>query len=172
MPAAANRWWPCRHSCSAYVYGNVACTTAYHAQKRAIVSRTDEQPLTSDAQDVAQRDNATDYRRAAHAPTDRPRPYSYEDLSERLDRLPRGHPSSPYNGDGSRKPPPPDLRALELPLPDQDPDDWLDHDLGEDHRETTPPELEPLTDAEHAEHVRYVEHRLDWARTEGLATDQ
>ena len=45
------------------------------------------------------------------------RPWSCEDLQQRLERLPRGHPSSPYNADGSRKPPPPDLRTLALPLP-------------------------------------------------------
>jgi hypothetical protein len=37
-----------------------------------------------------------------------------------LERLPYGHPSSPYNSDGSRKPPVPDLRSLELPLPSED----------------------------------------------------
>jgi hypothetical protein len=40
-----------------------------------------------------------------------------------LERLPYGHPSSPYNSDGSRKPPVPDLRSLELPLPSEDSDD-------------------------------------------------
>jgi hypothetical protein len=48
---------------------------------------------------------------------DRPRPWSREDLLQRLERLPRGHPSSPYHADGTRKPPLPDLRKLELPLP-------------------------------------------------------
>ena len=38
-----------------------------------------------------------------------------------MERLPPGHPSSPYNDDGSRKPPPPDLSAYELPIPG-DPD--------------------------------------------------
>jgi hypothetical protein len=38
-------------------------------------------------------------------------------LRERMERLPPGHPSSPYNDDGSRKPPPPDLSAYELPIP-------------------------------------------------------
>src|SRR5215831_5295463 len=42
-------------------------------------------------------------------------------LRERLERLPPSHPSSPYNDDGSRKPPPPDLSAYELPIPG-DPD--------------------------------------------------
>ena len=42
-------------------------------------------------------------------------------LRERMERLPYGHPSSPYNDDGSRKPPLPDLSKYELPIPG-DPD--------------------------------------------------
>jgi len=45
------------------------------------------------------------------------------DLHARLERLPVGHPSSPYRDDGSRKPPPPDLARYELPLPDELPPD-------------------------------------------------
>jgi hypothetical protein len=41
------------------------------------------------------------------------------DLDARLERLPIGHPSSPYRDDGSRKPPPLDLSKYELPLPDE-----------------------------------------------------
>jgi hypothetical protein len=41
------------------------------------------------------------------------------DLSARLERLPVGHPSSPYRDDDSRKPPPPDLSKYELSLPDE-----------------------------------------------------
>jgi hypothetical protein len=41
------------------------------------------------------------------------------ELSARLERLPVGHPSSPYRDDGSRKPPVPDLSKYELPLPDE-----------------------------------------------------
>jgi hypothetical protein len=43
------------------------------------------------------------------------------ELRERMERLPPGHPSSPYNDDGSRKPPLPDLSVYELPIPG-DPD--------------------------------------------------
>jgi hypothetical protein len=52
---------------------------------------------------------------------DRPReaPALEADLTARSDRLPPGHPSSPYRDDGSRKPPPPDLTKYELPLPDE-----------------------------------------------------
>jgi hypothetical protein len=41
------------------------------------------------------------------------------DLTARLERLPVGHPSSPYRDDGSRKTSPPDLSEYELPLPDE-----------------------------------------------------
>jgi hypothetical protein len=43
------------------------------------------------------------------------------ELRQRMERLPPCHPSSPYNADGSRKPPPPDLSDYELPIPG-DPD--------------------------------------------------
>ena len=42
-------------------------------------------------------------------------------LQERMERLPPGHPSSPYHDDGSRKAPPPDLSDYELAIPG-DPD--------------------------------------------------
>ncbi|HEY2306894.1 MAG TPA: hypothetical protein VGI05_13525, partial [Streptosporangiaceae bacterium] len=41
------------------------------------------------------------------------------ELAARLERLPVGHPSSPYRDDGSRKPSPLDLSKYELPLPDE-----------------------------------------------------
>lgn len=47
----------------------------------------------------------------------RPEPGSCADLRQRLDRLPYGHPSSPYHVDGERKPPPPRLMHLELAPP-------------------------------------------------------
>ena len=50
-------------------------------------------------------------------PADRPARGSLTDLRQRLDRLPPGHPSSPYHDDGSRKPPVVRLKDLELPLP-------------------------------------------------------
>jgi hypothetical protein len=43
------------------------------------------------------------------------------ELQERMERLPPGHPSSPYNDNGTRKPPPLDLSDYELPIPG-DPD--------------------------------------------------
>jgi hypothetical protein len=42
------------------------------------------------------------------------------DLTQRLERLPPGHPSSPYNDDGTRKPPVPRPADRELPLPDEE----------------------------------------------------
>lgn len=38
-------------------------------------------------------------------------------LRERMERLPPGHPSSPYDDNGTRKPPPPDPADYELPIP-------------------------------------------------------
>ncbi len=75
-----------------------------------------------------------------------PKPGSAADLQRRSDRLARGHPSSPVEADGTPKPPAPRLQDIALP--------------------------EPLTDAEHAEHVKDVRDRLDKARVRGLATDE
>src|SRR5215469_190158 len=47
---------------------------------------------------------------------DRPERGSLADLRQRLERLPAGHPSSPYNDDLSRKPAVARLKDLELPL--------------------------------------------------------
>ncbi len=45
---------------------------------------------------------------------------SAEDLGRRLERLPPGHPSSPYHDDGTPKPPLVRLKNLELPLPGEE----------------------------------------------------
>ena len=50
-------------------------------------------------------------------PADRPARGSLADLEQRLERLPLGHPSSPYHDDGSSKTPVVRLKDLELPLP-------------------------------------------------------
>src|SRR5258707_1225360 len=50
-------------------------------------------------------------------PNRTPVPGSWADLSQRLERLPYGHPSSPYHVDVERKPPPPRLKHLELAPP-------------------------------------------------------
>lgn len=82
----------------------------------------------------------------AKADLDNPKPGTPEDFRQRIDRLSPGHPSSPVEADGRRKPPPPRLRDIALP--------------------------ESATDLEHAEHVKDVRDRLDKARAHGLATDQ
>jgi predicted kinase len=81
------------------------------------------------------------------------------DLKARLDALPHGHPSSPYNEDGSVRPPVTRLRDFELPEP------------GERNRPGAD-KPHPLTDVEHAEHVSDVRTHLDKARRDGLATDR
>jgi predicted kinase len=78
-----------------------------------------------------------------------------DELRQRLQRLPPGHPSSPVETDGTPKPPEPGLRSHETP----------DADTSRE------PDSRPLTDAEHADHVSEVRARLDKARTDGLATD-
>jgi predicted ABC-type ATPase len=78
-----------------------------------------------------------------------------DELRQRLQRLPPGHPSSPVEADGTRRPPEPGLGC-------RDPSD------AGDIRE---PDRQPLTDAEHAEHVKEVRARLERARTDGLATE-
>jgi predicted ABC-type ATPase len=97
-----------------------------------------------------------DYSSAADRPSpgdqqqlaERPAPWSREGLRQRLDRLPDWHPSSP---DQPERP------------------GGLRHDdLADDSRERP----EPLTDAEHAEHVRNIRDRLDWARDHKLTTDE
>ena len=47
---------------------------------------------------------------------DRPKRGSLVDLRQRLERLPPGHPSSPYNDDMTPKAPVPRLKDLELPV--------------------------------------------------------
>jgi predicted kinase len=99
----------------------------------------------------------TDQPRVTDDPADRQslpeRASDRDELRQRLQRLPPGHPSSPVEADGTPKPPEPGLRCHETPAP----------------REA---DSRPLTDAEHAEHVKEVRSRLDKARTDGLATDQ
>src|SRR5215471_5515242 len=71
-------------------------------------------------------------------------------LRERLEQLPPSHPSSPYNDDASRKPPPPDLSAYELPIPgdpdyqeaDSTPDDSPEGEGVADEQRT--PDSEPV----------------------------
>src|SRR5215831_4473022 len=113
-------------------------------------------------------------------------------LQERMERLPYGHPSSPYNDDGSRKPPPPDLSKYELPIPgDPDyppepsrapeadgpetaqtsehltpgnnPDEGPDGTSNRTELWEVRPDDEPVTGAEDAEHLQEVRERPDQA---------
>ena len=136
------------------------------SERGAAVARTDEQARPADDRDIANRHGGGDQLRGRQLAADRPRPWSREDLQRRLERLPPGHPSSPYHADGSRKPPPPSLRALELPPPD------ARERARPDQSDAPAPALEPLTDAEHADHIAQVREFLDEARGRGLATDQ
>jgi predicted kinase len=79
-----------------------------------------------------------------------------DELRQRLERLPPGHPSSPVEADGTPRPPEPGLRCRDSP----------------DAQVPREADRRPLTDAEHAEHVTEVRVLLDKARTDGLATDQ
>jgi hypothetical protein len=52
--------------------------------------------------------------------SDDPQLGSAHDMRSRLRDLPHGHPSSPYNEDGSRRPPVLGLRAIDLPRAEED----------------------------------------------------
>jgi predicted kinase len=77
-----------------------------------------------------------------------------DELRRRLQRLPPGHPSSPVEADGTPRPPEPGLGCRDPSAPDR-------------AREA---DRQPLSDAEHAEHVSEVRARLDKARADGLVT--
>ena len=79
-----------------------------------------------------------------------------DELRQRLQRLPPGHPSSPLETDGTPRSPEPGLACREP----------------SDSGGTREADRQPLTDAEHAEHVSEVRALLDKARADGLATDR
>jgi predicted kinase len=79
-----------------------------------------------------------------------------EELARRLQRLPPGHPSSPFEADGTPRPPEPGLRSREVL----------------DQRLAGAADARPLSDTEYAEHVTKVRELLDKARADGLATDR
>jgi hypothetical protein len=84
-----------------------------------------------------------------------------DQLRQRMDQLPPGHPSSPYNADGSRQ------QALRLR--DLDPateDDELAHD------DRAADKIRPFTDAEWADRLTDIRSRLEKAQADGLATDR
>jgi predicted kinase len=135
------------------------------------VSRTDERYPSPGHPGAA--DQAIRY---DQGPRERPRPGSREDLQERLDRLPPGHPSSPYNADGSRRPPPPRLRDYELPPPDgkrpPDTDPYLKPVPSPDSppRETAPSQPERVVDHKHVERASQVQDKLSQANDRGWST--
>lgn len=81
-------------------------------------------------------------------------------LSDRLERLPPGHPSSPYEADGTRRQPAPRLRDLD-PYPDAE---WAEDDQQIDG-------FERYTDAEWADHRAETRILLAEANHAGLASD-
>jgi hypothetical protein len=123
------------------------------------------------------------------------------EFQERMERLPPGHPSSPYNDDGSPKPPLPDLSEYELPIPgDPDyrpeplsaseadcpeavqtpenvtpgtnPDEHPGKTAGRPELWEVPPDVEPPTDAEY---TGYDQEVREWPGQEsawGLAGDE
>jgi predicted kinase len=130
-------------------------------------------------------------------PLDRRDSLSPNALRERIDQLPPGHPSSPYDADGSLRQPIPRLRDLET----FDEEEHLDNDrqspdlVEEVDRHVTPDdpvaspdrqppdippepdaprltdETRPLTDTEWTEHVSDVRSILGDADAKGLATE-
>ncbi len=82
---------------------------------------------------------------------------SADGLGRRLERLPHGHPSSPYHDDGTRKPPLVRLKNLELPLPgeEREPNGGTSRDLAVSRA------VRPRAD-DHAGAVEaYAEHETD-----------
>ncbi len=98
----------------------------------------------------------------ADQPASRPEPGTWADFRQRLERLPYGHPSSPYHVDGERKPPPPRLIHLELapparetsprpsPIerPEADRSEIVRHELADDGPEAIAPELADVGQSE------------------------
>ena len=118
-----------------------------------------------------------------------------------MERLPPGHPSSPYNDDGSPKPPLPDLSDYELPIPGdpdyqpelsgpseadhpeaaQTPEDVSSSTNPDEDSERTadraevwevPPDAEPPTDAEDTGRVQQVREQPGQAWAWGLAPNE
>lgn len=91
-------------------------------------------------------------------------PVRADELRQRLDLLPAGHPSSPYAADGTARPPVTRLRDLDPGAADEE-DGARADDSPDDP-------LRPLTDAEWADHVADVRAKLEKAQANGLATDR
>ena len=105
---------------------------------------------------------------------DTPAPSAPGRLSDRLDRLPPGHPSSPYEADGTRRQPPVRLRDLDTEIGDNADFESLPSDARSDpdSRFSRPADTSrPYTDAGWAEHRQDARDRLAEANREGLATE-
>jgi len=98
------------------------------------------------------------------------------ELRARLDRLPPGHPPSPYEPDGTPRPPlprPRELPATDHPAPaDRRPDSRdVASVQSNDARDPRPADrIRPLDDAEWAEHITDVREGLADAAARGLVT--
>jgi predicted kinase len=101
-----------------------------------------------------------------------------DDLRDRLDRLPPGHPSSPYETDGTPREPFPRLRESAADDESQaadvrsfpDPDDSPPGEGGSRPDAGPADRISPLTDAEWGEHVTEVRDGLAGAAADGLVT--
>ena len=89
----------------------------------AVTQRAGESGMPGPRDHAAEQERSPDPARPREPDHPREAPAQSADLQSRLERLPVGHPSSPYQGDGSRKPPPPDVADYELLLPDELPPD-------------------------------------------------
>ena len=86
-----------------------------------------------------------------------------DDLAQRMERLPPGHPSSPYNDDGSRKPPVPRHTDRELPLPDEQPADPEPSDPGREEPDERSSDAQDLADQEHPPPERVPPDHRSWS---------
>ena len=97
------------------------------------------------------------------------------DLRARLDRLPPGHPSSPYEADGTPRPPLPRPRELAdhaAPADRRpDPRDAAPAQPKDAREPRAPDRIRPLDDAEWAEHITDVREGLADAAADGRATN-
>jgi hypothetical protein len=85
----------------------------------AVTERAGESGMPGPKDHAAEQERSPDPARPREPDHPREAPAQSADLQSRLERLPAGHPSSPYHGDGSRKPSPPDVADYELPFPDE-----------------------------------------------------
>jgi predicted kinase len=101
--------------------------------------------------------------------TDAP-PTTSSQLSDRLERLPPGHPSSPYEADGTRRQPIPRLRDLDESSGDRDADFPTDPEAPSD-AEPPADKVRPFSDAEWADHRDQVDDQLTESHAAELSSD-